>query len=61
MNNIKRYCAWCDKEIEPDEKAVGPVIPKAAQGRATHGVCAECEEKVRKEIKPMSFKKWIAK
>jgi len=55
MEQVKRFCAWCNREIDK-EKAVGPPIPKALQ-KGTHGICDECEKGIK--IKPFSFKKWV--
>ncbi len=48
-----RICAWCNREIGPDNNATGPVIPKEMQvnGKITHGLCRECYEQQMRELK----------
>jgi hypothetical protein len=37
---LKEVCAWCKKEMGEKE---------GVEGGITHGMCPECEDKIRKE------------
>lgn len=46
---MRRVCAWCDKELPPNDLKPAPGLPPDA---VSHGMCEQCKKQLDARVRP---------